>query len=86
MPRTSVPELGLALSSATRVSILAKVSEVPMNVGGLAKALALAQSTVSYHLGILCRAGLVTIEEEGTRHIVDLACTEIRIPIRGCAA
>jgi DNA-binding transcriptional ArsR family regulator len=81
MRNSTISEIGSALASATRLLILAKASELPMTVGMLARELGLSQSTISYHLAILRSSGLVNIEEEGTRHYVEVLYSVIRIPL-----
>jgi len=79
MTQSNVTDLGSALSSHRRVSILMAVSKSPHTVGALAKVLGVAQSTASFHLAQLLRAGLINVLEEGTEHIVTGNFTEIRI-------
>jgi DNA-binding transcriptional ArsR family regulator len=60
-----------ALSSETRTALLQLLAERPASVGEIAATLGLAQSTVSYHVDVLARAGLVRIGRCGTRHVVE---------------
>ena len=53
------------LSDPTRILILYKVSETPINVSDLSEALDIPQPTVSRHLKVLRDRGLVTTTREG---------------------
>ena len=79
MTQTNVTDLGSALSSPRRVAMLLAVSKSPHTVGALAKVLGVAQSTASYHVAQLLQAGLVCIRDEGTEHIINATCGEVRI-------
>ena len=57
-----------ALSSPTRVRILARLRESPCSVNELADAVAMEQSAVSHHLRLLRHLGLVVGEREGPPH------------------
>ncbi len=54
-----------ALSSRHRLLILCHLAEAPCSVGELATALGLRDSTVSQHLALLRRDGLVSATREG---------------------
>ena len=81
-----ISNLGQALASATRVTILLRVGRSPATVGRLARELKVTQITVSYHVGILRNVGLVDIEEHGSYHAVRGTCAELRISLRSQAA
>jgi ArsR family transcriptional regulator, arsenate/arsenite/antimonite-responsive transcriptional repressor len=55
-----------ALSSRSRQTILEFLSEREMTVSELTEQMALSQPTVSHHLRLLRRAGLVHLRREGT--------------------
>lgn len=54
-----------AMADETRQQILSLLQHGEMNVGELTQALGLTQPTISHHLGILRRAGLVFSHREG---------------------
>jgi DNA-binding transcriptional ArsR family regulator len=56
-----------AIADPTRRTIIELLSGRPMTAGALAKSFTTCQSTVSEHLGILRRAGLVSYTEEAGR-------------------
>ena len=56
-----------ALSDPTRVSILRLLSEEAMDSNELAYELGLHQTSVTYHLSFLDKAGLVCYERDGRR-------------------
>lgn len=55
-----------ALACRTRLKILAALEDRPMFGHELVKRLGMGQSTVSYHLGILRRAGLVKTDPQSS--------------------
>jgi len=59
--------------------MLLAVSKSPHTVGALARVLGVAQSTASYHVAQLVQAGLVHVRDEGTEHVVNATCGEVRI-------
>ncbi|RJL35869.1 ArsR/SmtB family transcription factor [Bailinhaonella thermotolerans] len=61
-----------AIADPTRRRIIELLSEGPRTAGELASAFTSCQSTVSGHLGILRRAGLVTYTEQASRRIYSL--------------
>lgn len=61
-----------AIADPTRRAIIALLSEQPMTAGALASSFTTCQSTVSEHLGILRRAGLVTFTEHAGRRTYTL--------------
>jgi DNA-binding transcriptional ArsR family regulator len=68
MKKTLALEAFGALSQETRLDIFRRlIRELPdaMAAGNLAKALSVPPSTLSTHLGILSRAGLVKAERQG---------------------
>lgn len=60
-------ELFKALSHPVRVRLLRRLSTSKRYCGDLVADSGLAQSTISHHLRILREAGLIDVEEEGTR-------------------
>lgn len=60
-------ELFKALSHPVRIKLLGRLSMSRRYCGDLVSQSGLAQSTVSHHLRILKEAGLISVEEEGTR-------------------
>jgi DNA-binding transcriptional ArsR family regulator len=61
-----------ALSTPSRVRILARLRESPCSVGELAAAVAMEQSAVSHQLRILRHLGLVAGERDGRRIVYAL--------------
>jgi len=55
-----------AIGDPTRIWILYAIHEQPRHVTALASALGLSQPTVSRHLGVLRRRGLVYSERDGS--------------------
>ena len=62
-----------ALASRMRLKILAMLKERPMLGHELVKKSSLGQSTVSYHLGILRGAGLITTHPQARGTLYSLA-------------
>lgn len=60
-------ELFKALSHPVRIKLLSKLSTSRSYCGDLVTQSGLAQSTVSHHLRILKDAGIIGVEEQGTR-------------------
>jgi DNA-binding transcriptional ArsR family regulator len=58
-----------AIADPTRRTIIELLAERPRTAGELASCFASCQSTVSEHLGILRRAGLVAYTEQASRRI-----------------
>ncbi len=78
MKKTLALEAFTALSQETRLDIFRRLIREfpdPMAAGDLARALEVPPSTLSAHLAILSRAGLVTAERQG-RTILYAADTE----------
>lgn len=63
----------LALADPTRRAILARLARGEATVGELAKPFAMTQPTISHHLKVLERGGLVVRRREGTARPVRLA-------------
>lgn len=61
-----------ALSDKNRLKIVGLLSQKPYAVEDLAKTLKLGMSTVSHHLSVLSRAGLVTAKAHGYYNIYSL--------------
>ena len=68
-----VAERFRALSDPSRLRILLLLKEGERNVTGLTEALDLRQASVSKHLGILRRAGLVTSRRDGPQVLYRVA-------------
>jgi len=58
-----------ALADETRQAILELLHAQEMNVGDIAARFRVTQPTISYHLGLLRRAGLVVARREGKQVI-----------------
>lgn len=58
-----------ALADATRLRLLMRLRTGPCNVTGLAEELGVAQASVSKHLAVLRRAGLVDVQRIGVSAI-----------------
>lgn len=58
-----------ALADENRIRLLLRLGEGPSRVMGLAEELGLAQASVSKHLAVLRRAGLVAVERRGSEAI-----------------
>lgn len=69
----SVVERLRALADESRLRLLLRLREAPANVTTLAGELAIAQASVSKHLGILKQAGLVEAQRQGTQMIYRVA-------------
>lgn len=65
----SLARLLSVLGDATRLAILAHLRGGEHRVGELADHLGLAQSTVSQHLDVLRRAGLISTHAHGRAHV-----------------
>jgi DNA-binding transcriptional ArsR family regulator len=78
---TPITDLGTALSSSIRVEILLAATLSPRPVGALAEEVGITQSTASYHIAALLRAGLISVREDGARHIVEGCYREIRVAL-----
>jgi DNA-binding transcriptional ArsR family regulator len=68
-----------ALVDGNRRTILSAVRDRPRSVGEVADSVALSQQTVSHHLRALHRAGLVTEERQGTRHLFMVRVDGLRV-------
>ena len=72
------PPFFKAISHPVRQTILNELKESDeLNVKDLVKKLKLSQSTVSHHLGILKRAGVVSVREEGAQSLYSVCCKRI---------
>ncbi len=58
-----------ALSDPTRRDVLERLRQGPRSVTALAETLPVSRPAVSQHLKVLGKAGLVTQEKAGTRHM-----------------
>jgi len=61
--------VGKALSCASRIHLLKVVGNDSISVGAAVARTNLGQSTVSYHLAVLCRAGLLERARCGRGHV-----------------
>jgi DNA-binding transcriptional ArsR family regulator len=87
MPQTLKPELIpkvverlKAIADESRIRLILRLGQGPCRVTQLAKELGLAQASVSKHLGVLKRVGLVSAERRGTEaiyHIHDQSIFEL---------
>jgi DNA-binding transcriptional ArsR family regulator len=66
-----------AIADPTRRKIIELLARRPHTAGELASSFATCQSTVSEHLGILRRAGLVTFTEKASRRTYRLTPTPL---------
>ncbi len=81
----ALDEFLLAMSDETRQQIVALLGEGEMSVSRITEHFALSQPTISHHLAILRRAGVLTSRREGRqvfyrthRDCVDECCREIQ--------
>ena len=58
-----------ALAHPTRRAILARLATCEASVGELAEPFELSQPAISKHLKVLERAGLVSVDQDGTRRL-----------------
>lgn len=58
-----------ALGDPTRRAIFERLARRPLSVGKLSAGLAVTRPAVSQHLKVLREAGLVAVDQEGTRRI-----------------
>ena len=65
-------EFGKALADETRQKIMALCCCQQLSVNEIVEALDVAQPTVSHHLGILRKAGLVKVERRGKQALYTL--------------
>jgi len=71
---STLAQMFRVMGDQTRVSILILLSDGEMNVSALCKELKIAQPTVSHHLGILRRGGLVNTRRNGKEVFYSLRC------------
>jgi ArsR family transcriptional regulator, virulence genes transcriptional regulator len=64
---TLVTERLRALGDETRVLLICELAKGECNVGGLVEALGIAQASVSKHLRVLRKAGIVQVRREGAQ-------------------
>lgn len=67
-----IAQLFGGLSHPTRLRIVRLLTDAPMNVSALSQRLAIGQPSVSQHLAVLEKLGLVKAERSGTSRIYDL--------------
>jgi DNA-binding transcriptional ArsR family regulator len=77
---TSITELALALSCPTRLAILDVLSP-NMPFGEVADRVGITRATLTYHATVLEDAGLVVVDQTGTRKYMRLKYRELRIPL-----
>ena len=58
-----------ALADESRIRLLMRLKSAPANVGALSGELEIGQASVSKHLGVLKRVGIVDCERKGTQCI-----------------
>lgn len=68
----------LALADPTRRAIIAQLARGEATAGELARPFALTQPTISHHIKVLERAGLITRRREGTSRPCRLAPEGLR--------
>ncbi len=68
-----VANLFKALGDASRLKILDLLAAGPLNAGSLQSKTGIGQSTLSYHMNILCQAGLVLCQKQGRNMIYSLS-------------
>lgn len=61
--------LAQALDDPARVQLFLQLAQKPQNVEKLAERASLSRPTISYHLAVLLRAGLLTMERRGRESI-----------------
>ncbi|MCR8725455.1 DUF2087 domain-containing protein [Frigidibacter sp. ROC022] len=66
------------LADESRLRLLGLLAQAPTSVEALAAALALKEPTVSHHLARLKSAGLVSMTQDGTRHLYALDAEALR--------
>ena len=72
------PPFFKAISHPVRQTILNELKKSDeLNVGDLVRRLKLSQSTVSHHLAILKKAGVVKVREEGAQSFHSVCCKKI---------
>lgn len=71
-----------ALADPSRRAIVQRLARGEAAAGDLAALVDLSQPTVSHHLKVLARAGLIEARPEGTRRVFRLA-PEALAPVRG---
>lgn len=76
MPRPSAStDVFRAIADETRRSILGQLADGQATAGAIARRFGLCQSTVSEHLAVLRRVGLVSFEQVGSRRLYRLEPT-----------
>ncbi|RJP76894.1 MAG: ArsR family transcriptional regulator [Candidatus Zixiibacteriota bacterium] len=68
-----------ALADETRQQILRFLKDGPLNVGEIVERTTLSQPTISHHLGILKRAGVVVTQRRGKQIYYALCCGPERL-------
>jgi DNA-binding transcriptional ArsR family regulator len=76
-----VATIGQALSDPTRVQVL-ELCNGKVAVGEIARALGVSSPTVSHHLALLERAGLVEVVRRGRRHVLRRVDHGVRVLAR----
>lgn len=79
MPRPSASEDPFrAVADPTRRAIIDILAQGPRSAGEIAASFGTCQSTVSEHLAVLRRAGIVTYVQQGGRRIYNLSPSPLR--------
>ena len=66
-----------ALANLTRVCIVERLRDGPLNVGELSEKLGESPSSTSRHLGLMRKAGLIEVEKQGTTVVYSLGSDRI---------
>lgn len=75
MPASDCSDMLKAPADRTRRRIVRALLAGPLSVNEIVKAVDASQYNVSKHLGILRRAGIVEVEQDGTRRLYDIVET-----------
>lgn len=68
-------ELFKAMGHPTRAYMVAVLAETELSVGELAERIGNDISTVSKHLSVLRKAGLLSVRKDGARSLYSLSCS-----------
>lgn len=75
--------VGAALSCRTRCHMMALISQEPRTVTELARLSGVQQPSGSYHVRLLCEAGLVQVETRGNCRLVSPRAKVLRLVLGG---
>jgi DNA-binding transcriptional ArsR family regulator len=79
-------DLLAALADPARQDLIQVLARAELNVGEIAEQVTLSRPTVSHHLGILKRAGLVRTRKEGREAFYRLDKAHINVTLEGLLA